>query len=222
METTNDIQNVQMTADEMAEFEKFRRDRERRAQERQRRENREAYAALVDETIERAMPQLTRLSGQIAAAKAAVQAEFNEALRLKAELFGVRDDQRSHTFTNAAGDMRITLGRYTLDSYRDTVEDGIAKVRQYIESLAKDADTQALVRAVLRLMAKDQTGALKASRVLQLRKMAEESGNDTFIEGVRIIEESYQPQTSKQFVRAEIKDPDTGAWQPVPLGMTEA
>lgn len=222
METTDNIRNVQMTADEMAEYEQFKRDRQRRAQERLRRENREAYAALVDETIERAMPRLTALSSQIAEAKAAVQAEFNEALRLKAGLFGVRDDQRSHTFTNAAGTMRITLGRYTLDSYRDTVDEGIAKVRQYIESLAKDDDTQALVRAVLRLLAKDQTGTLKASRVLQLRKMAEESGSDTFIEGVRIIEESYQPQTSKQFIRAEIKDPDTGAWKPVPLGMTEA
>lgn len=222
MQTTDNIRNVQMTADEMAEYEQFRRDRQRREQERLRRENREAYAALVDETIERAMPRLTALSSQIAGVKAAVQAEFNEALRLKAELFGVRDDQRSHTFTNAAGTMRITLGRYTLDSYRDTVEEGIAKVRQYIESLAKDDDTQALVRAVLRLLAKDQAGTLKASRVLQLRKMAEESGSDTFIEGVRIIEESYQPQVSRQFVRAETKDPETGAWKPVPLGMTEA
>ena len=74
---------------------------------------------------------------------------------------------------------------------------------------------------VLKLLARDSKGALKASRVLQLRKMAEESGDDRFMEGVKIIEESYQPAVSKQFVRAEVKN-DNGAWVAIPLGMTEA
>lgn len=218
---TKEIQSVQMTAEEMAAFAEFKREQERKALQQKQKENRKAYAALVDETIDKAMPGLVSLSEQIGAAKAAVQAQFNEALSLKAELYGERDDQRSHTFTNSSGDRRITIGRYAVDSYRDTVEDGIAKVRKYLESLAKDADTQALVKAVLRLMAKDQKGTLKASRVLQLRRMAEESGDETFIDGVRIIEESYQPTVTKQFIRAEVKD-ENGAWQSVPLGMTEA
>lgn len=218
---TKEVQSVQMTAEEMAAFAEFKREQERKAMLQKQKENRKAYAALVDETIDKAMPGLVRLSEQIGAAKAAVQAQFNEALNLKAELYGERDDQRSHTFTNSSGDRRITIGRYTVDAYRDTVEDGIAKVRKYLESLAKDADTQALVKAVLRLMAKDQKGTLKASRVLQLRRMAEESGDETFIDGVRIIEESYQPTVTKQFIRAEVKD-ENGAWQSVPLGMTEA
>lgn len=218
---TKEVQSVQMTAEEMAAFAEFKREQERKALQQKQKENRKAYAALVDETIDKAMPGLVSLSEQIGAAKAAVQAQFNEALSLKAELYGERDDQRSHTFTNSSGDRRITIGRYTVDAYRDTVEDGIAKVRKYLESLAKDADTQALVKAVLRLMAKDQKGTLKASRVLQLRRMAEESGDETFIDGVRIIEESYQPTVTKQFIRAEVKD-ENGAWQSVPLGMTEA
>lgn len=218
---TNEVQSVQMTAEEMAAFAEFKREQKFKAMLQKRKENRKAYAALVDETIDKAMPGLVRLSEELSAAKAAVQAQFNEALNLKVELYGERDDQRSHTFTNSSGDRRITIGRYTVDAYRDTVEDGIAKVRKYLESLAKDADTQALVKAVLRLMAKDQQGTLKASRVLQLRRMAEESGDETFIDGVRIIEESYQPAVTKQFVRAEVKD-ENGAWQSVPLGMTEA
>ena len=41
------------------------------------------------------------------------------------------------------------------------------------------------------------------------------------MEGVRIIEEAYQPAVSKRFVRAEMKDGD-GMWVAIPLGMTEA
>lgn len=57
--------------------------------------------------------------------------------------------------------------------------------------------------------------------MLQLRRMAEDSGNEEFLEGVRIIEESYQPTATKRFVRAQYKD-DKSAWQSIPLGMTGA
>ena len=101
------------------------------------------------------------------------------------------------------------------------MEDGIAIVKEYIEGLAKDEKTKALVSMVLRLLARDTKGTLKASRIVQLRKVAMETGDDRFIEGVRIIEESYQPAVSKQFIRAEVKN-DNGAWIAIPLGMTEA
>ena len=108
----------------------------------------------------------------------------------------------------------------TVDGYRDTVEDGITMVQQYIQSLAVDDNSRALVKTVLRLLSRDQQGNIKASRVLQLRRMAEETGNDQFIEGVRIIEESYQPATTKQYIRAEWKD-EKGIWRNVPLSVTD-
>ena len=50
--------------------------------------------------------------------------------------------------------------RYVTDGYRDTVEDGIAIVKEYIEGLAKDEKTKALVSMVLRLLARDAKGTL--------------------------------------------------------------
>ena len=93
-------------------------------------------------------------------------------------------------------------------------------VKAYIESQAKDDATKALVNAVLRLLSRDGQGNIKASRVLQLRKMAEDSGDERFLEGVRIIEESYQPTISKKYIRAQYKD-DKGAWCYIPLSMTD-
>ena len=42
-------------------------------------------------------------------------------------------------FTQFGGNKRITLGVYVTDGYRDTVEDGIVIVKEYIESLADNA-----------------------------------------------------------------------------------
>ena len=80
---------------------------------------------------------------------------------------------------------------YVTDGYRDTVEDGIAIVKEYIAGLANDDKTQALVNMVFRLLARDAKGTLKASRIVQLRKVAQDTGDERFLEGVRIIEESY-------------------------------
>lgn len=214
---------VEMTAEQKAQFDAFQKAEERRAAEAKARADREMYKLMVDEEIERSIPVLHTISEQIKQSKQQVLDNFKTILELKASLFStkVRDDQRSHTFTNSDGSKRITLGVYVTDGYRDTVEDGIAIVKEYIDSLAKDEETKALVRMVLRLLSRDAKGTIKASRIVQLRKVAEETGDSRFLEGVRIIEESYQPEVSKQFIRAEQRD-HNGMWKSIPLGMTES
>lgn len=214
---------VVMTAEEKAEFEAFQAAKAKKAAEEKARADREQYRQLVDDEIERSIPVLEEISGRIKESKQRVMDNFKTILEMKGDLFKtkLKEDQRSHTFTNSKGNKRITLGVYVTDGYRDTVEDGIAIVKEYIESLAKDDKTRSLVSMVLRLLARDAKGTLKANRIVQLRKVAMETGDDRFMEGVRIIEESYQPEVSKQFIRAEIKN-ENGMWKPIPLGMTES
>lgn len=215
-------QTVEMTAEEKQQFEEFKAAQAAKNAKEQAKRDREAYRDLVDETIERAIPSLECLSQGIKETKQSILDDFRNVIEMKADVLKLKKDgQRSDTFTNSAGDKRIKVGVYVTDGYRDTVEDGIAIVKEYIEGLASDAKTQSLVKMVLRLLARDAKGTLKASRVVQLRKIAEESGNERFMEGVQIIEESYQPAISKQFIRAEVKN-ENGAWVCIPLGMTEA
>lgn len=215
-------QNVAMTAEEIAEYRAYLAEKKRKETEEEEARQRKMYRGMVDEEIETVMPVLEDLSRDIASVKKGVFDNFKSILDLKSELMMMKsDNQRSHTFTNSAGTMRITLGVYMLDGYTDTVEEGIAMVREYIMSLATDDKSKMLVDSVLRLLSRDQKGTLKASRVIQLKKLADQSGDERFQKGVRIIEESYSPTVSKQFVRAERKD-GNGAWKPVPLGMTES
>lgn len=215
------MEQVEMTAEERQEFEAYRAEKEKKRQEAERRQQRADYAGLVDDEVRTTIPQLRELSEQIKAVKETVFGNFGAILKMKSEVLGLtRDDQRSHTFTTSDSRLRLTLGVNCIDGYRDTVEDGIAMVTAYIESLAVDATSKSLVNAVLRLLSRDGQGNIKASRVLQLRKMAEDSGDDRFLEGVRIIEEAYQPTVTKRYIRAEYKD-DKGAWHYIPLGMTD-
>ena len=161
------------------------------------------------------------MSERLKKVKEEIFGDFETILKMKADIIGTsRDGQSSHTFTNSESTLRVILGVNCIDGYRDTVEDGIAMVKGYIESLAKDEASKTLVNAVLRLLSRDGQGNIKASRVLQLRKMAEDSGNEQFLEGVRIIEESYQPTVSKKYIRAQYKS-ENGAWCYIPLGMTD-
>ncbi len=215
------MENVTMTAEERQEFEAYRAEKQKKEAVAQRKQQRENYASMVDDELRATLPVLQELSEQIKTVKNTVFGNFDAILKMKSEVLGLtKDDQRSHTFTTSDSKLRLTLGVNTIDGYRDTVEDGIAMVKAYIESLAKDETSKALVNAVLRLLSRDQSGNIKASRVLQLRKMAEETGNERFIEGVQIIEESYQPTATKKYIRAEYKN-EKGAWVNIPLGMTD-
>lgn len=191
------------------------------AEKEQREQDIAAYKSLVSDTVEDAFPKLEAISTELAERKGRVRGMFATVIRMKSDLYGVKDGQRSHQFMNAEGTQRITLGCHVIDNYDDTVDAGIEKVKEYINSLARDEQSQMLVDTVLKLLSKDGKGTLKASRVLQLQQLADRSGDAGFVEGVRIIRDAYRPIESKSYIRAEYKN-DAGAWIAVPLGMTEA
>jgi hypothetical protein len=215
-----------MTAEERAEYEAFKAEREKKAAEERRKQQRLDYTKMVDDELAAAIPELQILSEDIKTVKARVFDNFKAILDLKGEIYRDKKGQdmgfASHTFTNSDGTLRLKLGQYLNDNYLDTAEDGVKMIHEYITSLATDEKTQALVGMVLKLLAKDAKGTLKAQRILQLRKIAEETGDESFIEGVRIIEEAYRPIPTRTFIQAAVKDEKTGGWVPIPLGMTES
>ena len=213
---------VTMSAAELAEFEAFKAAQAAKRAKDERKQNLEMYNAMIDEQVSETIPELLEISEQLSTLKATVFSNFKTLLDMKKDVMKMtQDGQKSHTFTTSDGKSRIELGLYQLDNYKDTVNDGIAMIKEFIKGLAKDPETQSLVDMVLKLLSKDQKGNLKASRVLQLRQMADKINDDRFTEGVEIIMNSYAPIPSKQFIRAFIKGED-GEWLPIPLSITDA
>ncbi|MBQ1792649.1 MAG: DUF3164 family protein [Oscillospiraceae bacterium] len=218
-----------MTAEEFAQYQAFKAEQAKKEADARIEALRGSYADMSEAFINKTIKKLTPLSKSIRKKKAEVLDEFSALQRLKAELLDIdgKEMPKSHTFTNKAGDKRVTIGVYETDNYDDTVEEGIAIVKQYIESLAQDEKSAQLVKMVMSLLARSANGALKASRVVRLHRLADESGDERFIEGVRIIEAAYRPAISRTYIRCEVRtiDPETQVvkdWEAIPLGITES
>ena len=213
-------EQVTMTPEERAEYEEFRAKKAREREEAARKAQREEYARLVDDEVAAAVDQLKELSEQMATIKKTIFDNFDTIIRMKREVMSLckPDGQYTHTFTSSDSRCRITLGNRMVDDYRDTVEDGIAMVKDYITSLAKDEDSAQLVGLIMSLLERNKSGALQPSRVIRLRQLADKRQDPRLLEGVKIIEDSYQPYASSTFVQAEIKGA-TG-WMTIPLNIS--
>jgi hypothetical protein len=217
-----DTVKVEMTPEEFARYKQAMEEQSRRDEAQRAKEEREAYRSLASTTVDELFPKLEDASTALTGLKREVYDAFARVIETKKEVMGTQaNDQRSHSFLSEDGKKRIIVGYYQRDGWDETVEDGIAKVKDYISSLAGDEETRKLVTIILDLLSRDGKGNLKADKVLQLDKYAASIQDARFSEGVAIIKEAYRPVRTKDFVRAQTKN-DMGGWDDLPLGMTEA
>ena len=180
---------------------------------------REAYKDIVDSTVREQAKRLREVSRFILEAKSEVFEAFETVIRMKCELYGVRDNQQTYSFTTKDGTMSVTIGNRVNEGWDDTVNAGITKVQDFLQTLARDENSAALVETVMRLLSRDRKGNLKASKVLELDKLAARVGNAELSDGIRIIKEAYRPSPTCQFVETSIKD-GHGVWRNLPLSMS--
>ena len=178
------------------------------------------YRNLVDFQVGALFPHAEMISQQITAFKQNCYKSFEAAIALKRELYGSRvDENESHRFTNEKNDLAITIGKNYRDEWDDTVTAGIDIAKQRVEELAVDDNSRALVKVVLQLLSKNAKGELKASKILQLRKIAIELDDQKMMDAVEIIERAHRPSVSATYIIAERKNAQ-GKWVKVPLSAT--
>lgn len=178
------------------------------------------YKNLVNSQVEILFPHIEMISQQIASLKQNCYKSFDAAIALKRELYGERvDENLAHMFSNEKNDRRITIGNRYKDDWDDTITAGIDLAKQRIEELAVDDNSRALVKVVLQLLSKNAKGELKASKILQLRKIAIELDDQKMMDAVEIIEKAHKPTVSATFILAEKKN-EHGLWITVPLSAT--
>lgn len=206
-----------MTSAERAEL-MAQLEAEERAEKQKRENDIAAYKNSVDEFCRGKFARLQALSNEMRRLKEEIFSDAETLITLKEELFKTKCDRRSDTFTTSDGRITISLGNRTNDGWDNTVEVGIAKVKEYLQSLAKDEDGAKMFEVVMKLLAKDRKGNLRAGAMIQLEQHARRFGDPLFIEGVEIIRQSYRPVDSCQFVSASWKD-DHGIRHTLPLSL---
>ena len=214
----------ELSDEEVALLNQARADKAKREAEEKHAQDVKAYKQLVDEAVNLTVPEAQDISRILEQKKAAIFERFHSIISMKDELFSgsskAKDGRFTDTFTNKNSTARVTLGFNTNDAYDDTYTAGVEKVKEYIQSLASDDKSRQLAEMVnTLLMERSKAGQLKAQNVLRLESMANEIGDPTFIEGMKIIRDAYRPDRTKQFVKVEVKDA-SGKFQTVSLNMT--
>lgn len=185
-----------------------------------------AYKQLVDDAVNATVPDAKTLNETISVIKRGIIDRFQSVIAMKNDLFagtkrGAIEGRFTDTFTSSDGNSRVTIGWNTNDRYDDTYTAGVEMVQEYINGLAKDAESRQLADMVNTLLAeRSKLGQLKAQNVLRLEKMASESKNEKFIEGMRIIRDAYRPERTKMFVQVSVRD-SMGKFNPISLNMTD-
>lgn len=192
---------------------------EKKANEKKRQDDREVYKNLKDEAIKTTFDELQTVSDALLAAKTVVFNRFASLIDMKNDLFKVKADRVSDCFTTDDGRITVKLGSRVNEGWDDTLEIGVAKVKEYLKTLAKDDNSANLVDTVMSLLAKDRKGNLRANKVLELEKLAVKSGDADFIEGLDIIKKAYRPTPTCQFVEVRYKD-NAGKEHSLPLSMS--
>lgn len=195
----------EMTEEQRAEL-RARFEAEDKAKKLKQQQDRETYKTLADKFVTDNVKKLQNLSSQMMQVKQEVFKDAELLIDMKDELFKTKADRRSNTFTTQDGLMSITLGNRVNEGWDDTVNAGIAKVKEYLATLAKDENSAALVETVMGLIAKDRKGNLKASKVLELEKLAIKTQDENFLDGIAIIKAACRPAPTCQFIEVTQKD----------------
>lgn len=170
-----------------------------------RKHDRTAYKELVNEVVPSMITTIQQASNALSKVKENVFSAFEDLLKMKADIYGIKETQQSHTFSDEQGHT-IEIGYNVVDGWDDTVNSGIAKINAYIKTLAAkqvDADTITIIHHLLK---RDPKGNLKSSRVLELSSLADKLNNEFFIDGVRIIKEAYRPIRTSFYINATTLD----------------
>ena len=218
---------VEMDPEDMQDFKRYQEEKKKKQEADARAEQRKELQAMANQAVDEMGVVLMQCSETLTLAKKKAWDTFGTLIEMRKEVNGrdnLDQEQYNFSFMNDAGTMRIRMGYNMLDGWDDQVNDGIAKVKEYLEGLGKDDNSKRLIKVVLRLLAKDTKGNLKASRVIQLGQLADESGSDEFKEGMRIIREAYRPVKSKTYIRCDVKKPNAQGemeWQDLGLSIQD-
>lgn len=182
-------------------------------------QERENYKSIVDEWVEETVKKLQNVSSVMMDAKADIFGSSETIIKMKNELFNVKLDRKSDTLTTQDGSKTIRIGNRINEGWDDTVGVGVEKVKTFLRTLAKDENSASLVDTVMNLLSKDRKGNLKAQKVLELERLAVKSGNEDFLDGIRIIKDAYRPVATCQFIEVVIRD-ENGKEHALPLSMS--
>ena len=181
---------------------------------------RDDYEKMKDDEVKMAFSHLQKVSTALSEEKVNVFNQFGALLAMKKELYNLTEEQiafqQSHTFTSTDGRISVIIGSNVIDRWSDDVEIGVERINKWIDSKIENPEDRAAIRA---LMKTNKDGDLKANRILDLSKHANERGDEELIDAVNFIRDQYRPEKTSTYVKVKYKD-EKDQWLWLALSMS--
>lgn len=177
------------------------------------------YKELASEEVESLFGKMKQACAALKEVKSTLYNSLQAIIASKAEVFNVKEGQKTHTITTLDGSKRITVGYRDVSDWDGTETAGIEKVQQHLKSLAKDEASSQLVGIISGLLKPDKKGQLDPRRIMELKKHAEATDNHEFSDGVNIIMNAYKMVKSKAILLVEERV--EGSWRNVELDFSD-
>ena len=180
---------------------------------------RQRYKELASTEVEGLFVKMQNACKSLADVKVQLYNSLQAIIASKADAFGIKEGQKTHTITTLDGSKRITVGYRDVSDWDGTETAGIAKVQAHISSLAKDETSSQLVGLINNLLKPDKKGQLDPRRIMELKKHAEVSNSHEFTDGVNIIMQAYKIAKSKAILLVEERI--NGQWRNIELDFSD-
>lgn len=195
-------------------------DAEERAEQERKEAEKLTYAELRNQTVMEVFEDLKKASEMIQTAKERALEKFVTVIKLKNELFGIKDGQRSHTWLSADGNIRIITGTNAVDRWDDIARTGKQKVFEWLNKNTT-SENASFAEIIRELMQSNKDGDLDPRNVLTLQNHAQKSKDQELIDAVALIREGHRLDHSSTYVKVEIKD-EHKKFRPLPLSISQA
>jgi len=198
-----------MTAEERKELARLKELEAKQKQSRQ--AQKQAYDELLEENVPELVENIIPMLEKLDAFKASIWKRCEILREQLLEIFDEKTDQSSWSFRTKNGDYFIRIGYNTDVKFDDSVNAGVAKIKEYIGSLADSTHANVLNEMVTLLMRPTKTGSLNPRRLLELAEKKAVIHDPLFHEGIDIILASQQKTKGSTYIEIAYRvTTDTG------------
>jgi len=202
-----------MTTKELEEFLKAKKKEEAARRERERvkyeKERDEAVQQLMEEAREASL-LLRRLKDKAEAIMDVQHQKLDEYGALR------KNSKGGFYLTNTEGTARVARRIDSDPKWDERAEKGVDLIKEFLGDAVKKRDKK-LFEILMSFLERNKKGDLEYAKVLTLMKHRDKYDDERWLEGLRLLEESYSLLRKGFAYYFEVKDRDGDKWQRVEL-----
>lgn len=180
----------------------------------------EAYERDRDAFVMRTIGEVCNLHAELKAFKENLHQSFDEFQEKLNEYGEIRSNSKGgFSITTADGKLRVKRYRSTMPSWDERSEKAMDLIGDFLRDTVKKKD-QKLFEILITFIQRNEKGELEYAKVMHLLQHKDKYDDPRWVEGLQLIQESYNVQLRGYGYEFYIKDEVTGKFEKVEINFT--